>query len=257
MPRNLQGAYSLPTPPLQDGTNILVAPHNTNYSDLGAEITNSLDRAGRGGMNGQFKAVNGSTSSPGISYAQDTDTGFRRSDANTQTAVCGGQDVFDITPSGIEIKSGKTIAGFSEFPTGTKMLFVQSSAPTGWTKDVTHNNKALRIVSGDAGSGGSADFTTVFAPRTIAQANLPDVPLALNINGAGAHAHGVGIGLGAAQGTANTNIHQFGGPPANYNTTTDGFHSHTGSTSSINGGVTQQAMDFAVAYVDVIIASKD
>jgi hypothetical protein len=47
------------------------------------------------------------------------------------------------------------------------MLFVQSDAPPGWVRDTTHNHKALRIVSGTAGSGGSLGFTTAFAGRTV------------------------------------------------------------------------------------------
>lgn len=54
----------------------------------------------------------------------------------------------------------------SPFPAGTRMLFVQSSAPTGWTKETTDNNAALRVVSGSAGSGGSVDFTTAFSVQS-------------------------------------------------------------------------------------------
>ena len=50
------------------------------------------------------------------------------------------------------------------FPSGTRMIFQQTSAPTGWTKDTTDTNqRALRVVSGTASSGGSMDFTTAFA----------------------------------------------------------------------------------------------
>lgn len=56
-------------------------------------------------------------------------------------------------------------------PTGTAMLFVQTAAPTGWTKSVTHNDKALRIVSGAAGSGGSVAFTTAFASKAVTGTN--------------------------------------------------------------------------------------
>ena len=43
------------------------------------------------------------------------------------------------------------------------MIFQQTSAPTGWTKDTSSvNERALRVVSGTAGSGGSVDFTTAF-----------------------------------------------------------------------------------------------
>ena len=48
------------------------------------------------------------------------------------------------------------------------MLFAQSSAPTGWTKSTSHNNKALRVVSGSGGgSGGSNSFTSNFASRSL------------------------------------------------------------------------------------------
>jgi len=41
-------------------------------------------------------------------------------------------------------------------PSGSKMLFFQVSAPVGWTQDISHNDKMLRVVSGPgSGSGGS------------------------------------------------------------------------------------------------------
>lgn len=46
------------------------------------------------------------------------------------------------------------------FPSGTRMLFAQSAAPTGWTQDVTDtaNNRMLRVVaSAGGGVGGSHD----------------------------------------------------------------------------------------------------
>jgi hypothetical protein len=49
------------------------------------------------------------------------------------------------------------------FTSGTKMLFQQSTAPTGWTKDTTHDDKALRVVTGTAGSGGTNAFSTLDA----------------------------------------------------------------------------------------------
>ena len=54
------------------------------------------------------------------------------------------------------------------FASGTRMLFHQTSAPTGWTKDTSNNNNsALRVVTGSAGSGGSMDFTSAFSNRSI------------------------------------------------------------------------------------------
>ena len=53
-------------------------------------------------------------------------------------------------------------------PSGTVMAFFQAAAPTGWTQVTTHNNKALRVVSGaGGGSGGSVAFTTAFASQAV------------------------------------------------------------------------------------------
>lgn len=55
----------------------------------------------------------------------------------------------------------------SAFPSGTVMLFGQTAAPTGWTKDTTNfNNSGLRVVTGAASSGGTVDFTVAFASQT-------------------------------------------------------------------------------------------
>lgn len=71
-----------------------------------------------------------------------------------------------LTSSGISFSDGTTMASRRDiFPTGTDWVFFQASAPTGWTKQTTHNNKALRLVSGTGGgSGGSQPFTTVCSP---------------------------------------------------------------------------------------------
>lgn len=56
---------------------------------------------------------------------------------------------------------------WENLPAGTAMLFVQTAAPVGWTKSTAHNNKALRVVSGAASSGGSVAFTTAFASQAV------------------------------------------------------------------------------------------
>jgi len=52
-------------------------------------------------------------------------------------------------------------------PSGTVMLFAQTAAPTGFTKNTTTgDNSALRVVTGTASTGGSQAFTTAFASQT-------------------------------------------------------------------------------------------
>lgn len=49
---------------------------------------------------------------------------------------------------------------------GTRLMFQQSTAPTGWTKETNsaYNNVALRVVTGTVSNGGADDFSTVFGP---------------------------------------------------------------------------------------------
>jgi len=57
-----------------------------------------------------------------------------------------------------------------EFPSGTRMLFQQTTPPAGWTKDTTTtdlDNSAIRLTTGTVGSGGSLNFTDAMASRAL------------------------------------------------------------------------------------------
>lgn len=134
---------------------------------------------------------------------------------------------------------------------GTKMMFVQTTAPTGWTKDTTHNNKALRVVSGTASSGGSVAFTTAFASKSVSgsvgSTSLSTAQLA-------SHNHTSYYGLRVSSPpytiqilTPNVN--------AKYHQAT--ATSSTGSGNSHNHSFSGTAIDMEVQYVDTIIATKD
>lgn len=139
-------------------------------------------------------------------------------------------------------------------PTGTKMIFVQTAAPTGWTKDTTHDNKALRVVSGTASTGGTVAFTTAFASKSVAgtvgnhtltTAQIPSHNHNYHPSGRTMTAvfYGIGSGTGFAGGTA-----------ARYD---NSRVQNTGSGGSHNHTFTGTAIDMAVQYVDTIIATKD
>jgi hypothetical protein len=100
-------------------------------------------------------------------------TGATTLTANNVILGNGGSAVQFVAPStsgNVLTSNGSTwqsSAAAREIPSGSIMLFVQTAAPTGWTKDTTsHNNKALRVVTGTAASGGSVAFTTAFASQT-------------------------------------------------------------------------------------------
>jgi hypothetical protein len=163
----------------------------------------------------------------------------------------------------------QTLQSNSPIPPGTVMLFQQNSAPTGWTKLTTHDNKALRVVSGTAGTGGSAAFTSVFASRT------PAGSVYGSNSGGGVHYHTLSWNempshnhllnyLTPAQnndtdrgaGSSTFSIDNVVQPSTQHAGGSWG-HTHGFSPSSWSGSFSGSAMDFAVAYVDVIFASKN
>ena len=161
----------------------------------------------------------------------------------------GSVGIGTATPSSaLEIASPGVFTGaWAYLPTGTAMLFAQTSAPTGWTKSTTHNNKALRVVSGAASSGGSVAFTTAFASQAVA-GTVGDTTLT------------------TAQIPSHTHTYPNGSTTASYKvdgaTGPNGYFA-SGSTDATGGGgshthtFTGTAINLAVQYVDVIIATKD
>ena len=76
------------------------------------------------------------------------------------TQKCTAKDVADY------ISAGSTPGG-GDIPSGTKMLFYQSSAPSGWVQETSVNDATIRVVSSGGGStGGSQGFTNCFKSWT-------------------------------------------------------------------------------------------
>jgi hypothetical protein len=142
----------------------------------------------------------------------------------------------------------------ASFPSGTIMLFVQTSAPTGWTKSTTHDNKALRVVSGTASSGGSSGFTTVFTNQTptINTSGLSAGATTLSTSQIPSHTHTYNSG------TNNCSSSYPNHAGSNERTITSGATGGGGSHShSMSGSATSSAITLNVSYVDVIIATKN
>jgi hypothetical protein len=132
----------------------------------------------------------------------------------------------------------------AEFSTGTNLVFYQAAAPTGWTKQTLVNDYGLRVTSGAGGvsTPGSA-FSTVFAQTAVGNTTLSTATMP-------SHTHvmdnaaqylfvgsGLGVGGGGAFGISNPGL-------------------ATIQPSGV-GGAHTHSVNLTLAYVDVIIASKN
>jgi len=170
--------------------------------------------------------------------------------AQTGVAVTQGKRLL-VYGNGADIVKGHTdLSGESQFAAGTRMLFQQTSAPTGWTKETsaTYNDAALRIVTGTAGTGGATAFTSVFV------SGLSTGAFTLTTSEMPAHTHmerdssGHDIHDGGA-GASDWAIPQTG--PTTLATTV----LQTGSTGG--GAAHAHTLNMGLKYTDVIIAAKD
>lgn len=146
------------------------------------------------------------------------------------------------------------------FPSGTKMLFQQTAAPTGWTKDTTHNDKALRITSGTVGTGGSVAFETAFASQTPAgSVSVSVASHTLLLTQIPSHSHTISLfDSSSPDGSprkvaATDDINDSRGTTVSQTAGGGQGHGHPNSTGTFTG----TPIDLDVSYVDVIIAAKD
>jgi len=183
--------------------------------------------------------------------------------------------------------SGANLTGVDPFPSGTVMVFHQTAAPTGWTKSTTHNDKALRVVSGNGGGSGGTHALT--SPPSLAHTHTG----AAHVHSIGAHSHGNNLSaaahtLSTSQMPSHTHTQRTGAAGGtNQSASTSGYQNHpsatfaTGSTggggshshgmsgsvsnssaynsSSAGGDATSSTTPtaFAPQYIDVIICAKD
>jgi hypothetical protein len=121
------------------------------------------------------------------------------------------------------------IGGTSAFPPGTTMLFVQTSAPVGWTQQNAYNDYALRVVAGiGGGTGGTVPFSTAFSTAGVSGTVSSTI---LNATQIPAHNHGV---------TDPGHFHTVTVTDPGH-THTDSGHTHTGTTNAVRpsgGGAT-------------------
>ena len=177
--------------------------------------------------------------------------------------------------------NGAGLSGVEEFAQGTEALFVQTSAPTGFTTNTsaTLSECCLQVVSGTgAGTGGSDAFSSVFtgsktASATDAPINIDNLSTSSTLTAGThtlstpeipSHTHSA-TGYGGQRSNA-----QDGGPltgfqgPQTANSGGaggDGSHSHTisgvGISGSLSSPISCSIPSMDLKYADSIVATKD
>tara|TARA_R100000005_G_C4845750_1_gene114775 strand:- start:33 stop:575 length:543 start_codon:yes stop_codon:yes gene_type:complete len=174
----------------------------------------------------------------------------------------------EITSNGIQFSDSTNVNSRGWMtPDGTAMFFYQSSAPTHWVKSTSHNDKMLRVVTGNGGgSGGSISFTT-FTGRSFTfpySSNSPTDNHTLSQNRIPSHTHS-NMGTKLTFFPQNPNGTYNGGdvrrgPGWTRNTDPTGGvsgpsqHSHPFSSSGTSPSI---SCNINVQYIDVIQCNFD
>ena len=141
------------------------------------------------------------------------------------------------------------------------MLFNQTNAPTGWTKDTSSTNRALRLVSGTVGTGGGNTFTgKLNSSVQTSGGSVSNTTLA--INQIPAHNHTFDNGFFAENNGNRANPNDIAGSNKGNDWDNNAFTfndttANRGGGGSHGHGFTNPSFNLNIAYTDVMIAQKD
>ena len=143
------------------------------------------------------------------------------------------------------------------FPTGTKTVFYQATAPLGWTQDTTAgiHDSVLRVVN-SAGGGTTAGTHSISAGISVASH-------VLSVNEIPAHTHAIRYVINGSVAAGANGVTQVGGPSTPYtNGLTQSTGGGVGHVHSLNGyfaGTTtpSAATLWAPRYSNFIMCIKD
>jgi hypothetical protein len=239
LPRNASGVYSPPSGTLAvTGTTISSTAYNNFVNDVASAITGSLPRNGSSGMQANL--------------------------------AMGG---FKISGLGAGTAAGDALRFEQFFPSGTVMMFAQSSAPSGWTKQTSaiYSDAALRFTTGAVSQGGTVDFSTLFG-RTATDSHaldateMPAHSHTGTTSTGGSHTHGFSVdtsegGNGMDHSDGSTSVAGSNGDQDDTfdgTTGSGGGHSHSLTIDNTGGGGGHtHDLDLRVKFADVIAAAKD
>jgi hypothetical protein len=108
-------------------------------ADIGSELTNSLDRQGRGGMLAPFKVADGTVSAPGVAFSNEPSSGWWRQSAGSLALSILGTQAMSVNATGLTVAQGLGVGG------ATNLSGILTVSATGGAQGV-------RLVNADGAS---------------------------------------------------------------------------------------------------------
>jgi hypothetical protein len=229
MSRDANGNYTLPTGnPVITGNTIDSSWANDTMSDLGNEITNSLDRFGKGGMAAPLRLINGSMTIPSMSFTSETNSGFYRAATGDIRLSIRNKDAMKVLEDAkLEVLQGVyTFNGAGLFQV-TNKLYVGADATA---PEVFTTNNVTTFAQGflDDATASAARTTLGLGSAAVKNVdNLGDIGTGVITATADAVINGLTFGRGSGNVLSNT----VTGRDAFLNNTSGGFNVAVGQVA--------------------------
>lgn len=173
MSRDANGNYTLPSGnPVVSGTTIDATWANPTMTDIGAEITNSLDRNGQGGMLAPLKGVDGTVSLPALAFTSEPSTGLFLNATGDLRLTLAGVNAATFQAGGVQY-SGTGPYGFGATDVLQQFTLGGTFTSPG-TSTRVHGFSTVTAVTGVAGDTGYI-AGVFFACSVVTQTATEDI----------------------------------------------------------------------------------
>ena len=195
MPRNGSGVYTLPAGnPVVAFTTITTAWANPTMSDIGNELTNSLDRQGRGGMLAPFRIFDGTVSQPGLGFLNEVGLGLYREASGIAHLVNSGTVVMTLNPSRAIFPNMTEYHTENMYKTSgfKSWVLVNSAGILSFRPSTTVNGEVWNTALDVEANPDTGVWDFAITPKIAGVSIITSADLAIHTSGVGNAVHGLG-----------------------------------------------------------------